>query len=377
MRIGIPKVENLSNELEISALINSEKLGIKDFKLWYRLPLEMSSLISLSSNSFATSIFLLSLAIGEDLEVEGEMSLKLKQNMEQIIKLFSSWRNTKTWIMKPTNIHIKSEVNESNSITPQGIGLFFTLGVDSFHTLEDSENKHQPGVNPISHLIFISGFDIPNSKQGLINQTRENINMVAKSLNKKVLFVSTNLREISDPILNWESEHGAAIASVGQMFAKILSKVFISSSDANVTNSPYGTHPDLDKLWSTETLEFVTYAPRVERYDKMSVIVKSMLAKQYLRVCWENKENKYNCCNCDKCLRTMLQIMTHGNLKEFITFDSEIPLNILDSIIEPVHRFNTWKRIVKGLSDSEENIEIKLKILNMLKRSEANLTTII
>lgn len=102
----------------------------------------------------------------------------------------------------------------------------------------------------------------------------------------------------------------------------------------------------------------------------MKVVVKSNLAKQYLRVCWENKENKYNCCNCDKCLRTMLQIIANGHLQEFITFNNEIPIDLLSSILEPGHRFNTWKRIEEGLPDTPKNIEIKLKIVDMLKRSE-------
>lgn len=256
MIIGVPKLKILNNEFEISALINSERLCIKDFKLWYKFPCELINLVDLNSNPFVTAMLLLCLSTGEDLEVMGDMSLTLKQNMLKIVNLLGGWINTKSWEIKVSPIKINTKNIINRNYKAQGVGLFFTLGVDSFHTLEDYENKHRFSNCAISQLIFISGFDIPNSNHILLNQTRDNIISVAKSLNKKVLFVSTNLRDITDNFINWESEHGAAIASVGQMFPKILNTILISSSDANVTNSSYGTHPDLDKLWSIENLEF-------------------------------------------------------------------------------------------------------------------------
>ena len=106
-----------------------------------------------------------------------------------------------------------------------------------------------------------------------------------------------------------------------------MKTVFVPGAVRNDQLFPYGTHPELDKLWSTETLTISSDGGEHDRIGKItSLVSKSPLALKHLRVCTQNIKGKYNCSHCFKCLMTMLYLEGASALSQSKTFDHKIDL---------------------------------------------------
>ena len=113
------------------------------------------------------------------------------------------------------------------------------------------------------------------------------------------------------------------LASVGLLFQARFRTILISAAHTYADLGPWGSHPLLDPLWSTELTEFVHHGAHATRVDKCRVLANSEVAMRHLRVCWENREGRYNCGECEKCLRTMVNLAAVGALGRCTTLPVE------------------------------------------------------
>ncbi len=156
---------------------------------------------------------------------------------------------------------------------------------------------------------------------------------VAKKEKKEVILLETNLKGITDSLLPWDFAHGGGLAAVGLLLRSGIQKVYISGAVRENQLFPYGTHPLLDPLWSTETITFVHEGTEYNRLEKiLHVVSKSSLAMNYLRVCNQNVKGKYNCSRCFKCLTTMIMLVCANALEKAKTFDRQIDLSAVRSM---------------------------------------------
>ena len=84
---------------------------------------------------------------------------------------------------------------------------------------------------------------------------------------------------------------------------------------------PYGSHPQLDPLWSSSALEIRLTGGQWERHEKLAAVADELLVQRYLRVCWHNHGD--NCTRCEKCLRTEIVLAQLGRLESFSGFGTE------------------------------------------------------
>lgn len=204
---------------------------------------------------------------------------------------------------------------ERRPIQPAGqrVATFFSGGVDSFYTLL----QHQ---EDITDLVFIHGFDFTLDNEKLRRQASDAAHTVAEKLGKNLIEVETNLRPFLVKYTAWKWAHGAALATVGLLLSQFVRKIYIPASHTYDERFPWGSHPDLDPLWSTSRLAFVHHGAEATRSQKVAVISRSDLALQTLRVCLENHRGDYNCGRCEKCLRTLLNLQIAGALDRCTTF---------------------------------------------------------
>ena len=69
--------------------------------------------------------------------------------------------------------------------------------------------------------------------------------------------MATNARELTDRYVNTSWSSGGFLASVGLCLQKVFREVLIAASDTYGQLVPWGSHPHVDPLWSTESLAFV------------------------------------------------------------------------------------------------------------------------
>jgi len=253
------------------------------------------------------------MSAARSLVLADSLSPRLFASQAAIQKLFQDWDN------RFNAVRITAPFGEPHQASTGGTGLFFTGGVDSFFSLL----RHR---EEITHLIFVRGFDIKRDEQEVDGSVLPAIRAVAAQMNKTLVEVSTNIREFSDPIVEWALDyHGTALAAVALLLAPTLNKVYVAASHAEGDTFRWGSHLFLDPLYSTETLSLIHDGANATRVEKVAAIADDRVVQQTLRVC--NKAGAYNCGRCEKCLRTMINLRVAGALEKIATFDRRLRLN--------------------------------------------------
>lgn len=236
------------------------------------------------------------------LQLSAPLPSPLAENTERIMSMLSDWFPSLT----PVAIEAPSGVPPT-SPRPAATrtALFFTGGVDSFHALLRDRDT-------IDALVLVIGFDLRPDQTALCAQTIGMLRSVADHFGKQAVVVTTNLRPLFDTCLGWGKTHGAALAAVSHLLAPSFGHAFIASSFRHDQIYPWGTHPDLDPLWSTDTMQIHHRHADTGRVDKIRDIAADPFALRHLRVCWQNTDDTYNCGRCAKCLRTRFALDLAG-----------------------------------------------------------------
>jgi hypothetical protein len=294
---------------------------------------------------FACAFLLPAMKQGNGLRIEGlPLSPLWLTNTQPLMKQFSAW-----WGFPPVEITSDTPWQPpAEPTTNKQTGLFFTGGVDSFYTLLNFGEE-------IHALVYVHGFDSAVGDQLRLADARKHVSQVASETGRRLIIVKTNIREhplIRD--MGWEKSHGAALASVAYALPGIQ-RMLISSSYPVGFLVPYGSHPEIDHLWSSEELLFVHYGHHTRRIDKLTAISDHPLVQHHFRICFKNPGRTGNCCRCEKCIRNMLFLKSMGKLEAFEAFPSQghliwrafhissIPSNYFDVYYDLIKTSHHWE----------------------------------
>ena len=263
------------------------------------------SILRISPEAFACAFLIPAMKLGGALCVEGDVSNVWKKNTDALQQLFSEWWGFPT-------IGIEAGRCEQAAVSGR-TALFFSGGVDSFYSLLRSEMA-------IDELILVHGFDLALDETERFQDIRQHLAAVAEACGKPLRIIKTNLRE--HPLIEqagWGKTHGGALAAVAHSLDGV-SSVVVSSSYSRKISTPWGSHWQSDRFWSSEQMQLIHFGELVLRSDKMRSIADEPLVQQHLRVCWKNRNEHLNCCSCEKCVRTMILLESVGKLRNFRSF---------------------------------------------------------
>lgn len=306
---------------EVSVSIST---GSRVYPVWFRVSGESPG----RETDFLLPLTLFPAMIsGSRLKLPGEVSLRLLSAVPEIQDMLYLW-GADYWggkLQDLQRVAVDSEARSERVDRALGVACLFSGGVDSFYTLL----KHREEV---THIIFVHGFDIALEDQVLGAQASRMAREVARELGKTLIEVETNIRWFSDTMVGWEKYHGAAMASVALLFQRRFRKVLIASSHTYGGLAPWGSHPMLDPLWSTEATEIKHDGSEARRVEKMRYISEYELPMQWLRVCFKNPNGVYNCGRCGKCLLTRITLRTVGALERCKTLPGDLDLEEVASV---------------------------------------------
>jgi hypothetical protein len=275
-------------------------------RVWFKVPTRYAIPLELTNVFFLISL-IMALRIGEDLIYDGEVSSELVSKYHDIETFFRFEHHqrhaTVTFTTPPTRHH--------KNYQKQGIGQFFSLGLDSFYTLLGTKSHHRPQAN---YLVFVGGYDVPLSHQKFLSKICKNISSVASATNTKMIYVESNLRDFSDQIVNWGQFHMAALCAVASLLP--LPSFYINGESFDWPD--WGLRFGIDKLFSTTSHQFHLVGHNLTRDIKIKSLQSSLhfnLLLKYIRVCWKNVQSKnilYNCSSCQKCIRTQVAFLVSG-----------------------------------------------------------------
>lgn len=275
--------------------------------------------IAKDASPFLAAVLLPCMKTGEDVTVEGSISRKLFDNIAKIQELVSGWQ------IGLQRIQVTASEISTDTFSGRRIASFFSAGVDSFYTYL----AHKSGKKTaITDFILVHGFDIPLANSEFFKSVSQTVREIAQEAKIHLIPVETNIAEIVERRLIWDFAHGGALAAVALFLRKEMRTVYIPGSVQRDELFPYGTHPDLDPLWSTETLSLIHDGSEYNRLGKIvHTVAHSPLALRHLRVCTQMLKGTYNCSHCYKCMITMLYLTCAGVLSDAATFDHSVDLN--------------------------------------------------
>jgi len=276
------------------------------------------------SEPFVLPAVLAGMGDGEPVEIQVPVSAALLERLPDIQRILA------TWYPSLKRIEVHAPVDASDPVQkPLGTACFFSGGVDSFATVV----RHKAGL---TGLLLIRGSDVSlwNDPQWAV--VRERSARAADQLGLPLVTVATNIRGLTERAGAWNTVgHGAGLAAVGLLFQDRYRSVFIASSFSIADLFPWGSHPLLDPLFSTERTAVIHDGLELSRQDKIAFIAGHSVAMRHLRVCIR-QTGAYNCGNCEKCLRTAVGLHLAGALGRCEGFPySTLPIERLRTLWIP------------------------------------------
>jgi hypothetical protein len=200
------------------------------------------------------------------------------------------------------------------------VASLFSGGVDSFYTLLKG---FTPGADVDlrpTHLFFMRGLEQPLDQSSGAEATLNVVRDIASQTGVGVLWGETNLRLLFG--LNYELYyHASALIGSALLLSKGLKRLLVPSSYSYGQLIPWGSHPLLDELWSTDSMDVIHHGAEARRVDKIAMLARDhRSALRHLRVCLKNEAGPGNCGRCPKCARTIMALEVVGALADASTF---------------------------------------------------------
>lgn len=265
------------------------------------------------------------------------LSPGLLRNLKKLAKIWRRW-----WKCESGRFRARQSAAAGPPAGQRGFASFLSLGVDSFYTL-----LHRPDIDTI---VYVAGYDVKLDDRARLEGIERSLRAVGAARGLKVILVRTNLR--SHPVfraLNWERFHGAALAAVGHLLENSVRGIVISASYPLDFFQPWGSSWKTDPLWSSERFEVAHFGEDLWRFGKLEKIAAEPLVREHLRICWEQRNERPNCGRCEKCLRTMLGLLSLGQLRFYPNFPGARVLNrsLGNTKRLPRHLVPTYRRILR------------------------------
>jgi 7-cyano-7-deazaguanine synthase in queuosine biosynthesis len=295
--IGAPRLEAEAGRLKASSRI---RMPSGEAELWFRGPEDVMAVHG--GDAFLITLLTTAMRRGLRVIVEAEVSPKLLGAIGRIQDVLCCW------YPDCRRVAVEFERVGAPAAAMAGVASFFSGGVDSLFTA-----YRHPGE--IGALVFVHGFDIPLENLSLRERVSRALRDAARLMDKRLVEIETNSRQITNRHAEWTYyQFGPALASVAALLGGAARMVLVPASESYAHLEPCASHPLLDPLWSTESVEVVYDGGEATRNQKVELIARHPEILPMLRVCWENLDNAYNCGRCEKCLRTMIHLQAANAL---------------------------------------------------------------
>lgn len=201
---------------------------------------------------------------------------------------------------------------------PRRAVAFLSGGVDGLHMLMRNHRlytRDDPAY--VREALFIHGFDIGKRARDPENERYQmmlrRLEPVVADLGLRLIQCRTNLRHLPSKPDFWENRHnGAALAAVGHSAIFGSAFLFIGASWPTSHQVPWGSHPAIDNLFSSQLITVIHDGSRFSRLQKVRDLARWPTGLAALRVCPACTGPRANCGVCEKCLRTRLELLAAG-----------------------------------------------------------------
>jgi hypothetical protein len=269
-----------------------------------------------SADAFLAACFPLAAVHGEArVRIDGEPCPMLIEGLRTVHAWWASWGGMLT---PAPEIEGRPRTRGKTWSEPRAVACI-SGGVDGLHMLMRNRQLYRPDDPAyIRDALFIHGFDIGkrarDPEEERYQMALRRLEPIANETGLRIIACRTNLRQLPTQPGFWAyRHHGAALAAVGHAATTGASAYFfIGGSYVVATPVPWGSHPAVDGLFSSQRVKVIHDGSRFARLDKVRDLAKWPTALDSLRVCSANLGSEANCGRCEKCLRTRLELLAAG-----------------------------------------------------------------
>lgn len=311
MRIHAPDITTENGLITLSARISVESSARRfPDTLWFSLPERYEPMIARGSEPFVVAVSQLASILDEDIEIQGRFSERLSHGLDEYVRVFSAWEPQKFNLIRLVGADLVPD-----ELTSGHAAAAFSGGVDSFFT-QFMNLCRSPSFRS-KYAIFVHGFDIPLNQGEVFDRAAARYEEMFGALGIEFIPMRSNIRAF---VLDWELGHGASLCAVALVLARGLNRFLVPSSMSYTTLRPWGSHPMVDALLSTDQLQVIHDGAYYTRLDKLRLMKDWDVLHELVRVCYEKPDAARNCGHCANCRGTMMILESLGVLQEFKTF---------------------------------------------------------
>jgi hypothetical protein len=304
--------------------------------------------------AFVTACILPAMRDGERrLEIEGPLCPRLVDGAASAIAMLAGWWGPPR---RAVVIEARAGLKSLRPRRPERAAVFLTGGVDSRHLLRTNRRHFDEGHPArIVEGLSVFGHLCPSNEVTVKWNDRllAALSGAAKDLRLPLVRVRTNIWELAPDVEFLASESlSSAIASATHLFRSRWSSVMFASSRELTRQPTRGTHALLDPLWSSSALEVRYLETPLTRLERLHAIADEPPGVRDLLVCLAFPAAPHlNCGECEKCVRTMLELVTVGRLAEARHFPRRVvePQMVAAIAMNAYQAEDYWKELVPAL----------------------------
>ncbi len=335
-------IDGIRLDREDSAWVASADLDGE--RLWFStLDVELRPL----PEAFATAALIPAAAAGQAVRVAAPLDPVWQENAARALELIKEWWRYDAPPPRSASSGAATDSGAPAPPPPEGpaqagrTALFFSGGVDSFHVLLADPAD-------IDVLVMVQGFDFDLDDAARAAEAERSLREVAAKTGKQAVFIRTNVKTHSRLArVTWDRTHGTAMAAIAHLLSGQAGRVRIAPSLPGDRDVPWGTHPRLDPLWSSERMTIASDLPG-DRMERVRAIATAPLAWDHLRVCWQNFAPTGNCGRCAKCIVAMVMLEACGALQHFRVFgDTRDLVARVDALRRTADRYHSLEQILR------------------------------
>jgi len=353
MIVHEPEIIEKGGEILVSSRIEIEPSGSRfPETLWFRFPADYRDYVTHRSDGFAVALLPLAMELGTKMSIRGVVSPRLALGMTEYQRIQTIWHPRR---FKTIEMEYGSLAGMQPTQVQDAVATAFSGGVDSFHTLHSHVFHERIQQYRISHCLMINGFDFNNDDIEdcrLFDRITQVYRPLLKEIDVQLLTAHTNITPfLTGSLRTWNIHgfsHAAYLTASALVLGRLLRCLFIPSGYPYKELVPWGSHPMLDHLLSTETMETRHDGAHCIKFEKQAVLTQWPAVYSRLRVC--NRRTTFhpdtgaleNCCRCEKCVRTMVGFELLGMLSRFTAFPEELKRARLRRLAIPSHLRAMW-----------------------------------
>ncbi len=318
------KIENLRSEKKgkrarVAATVTWENCDRPTQEVYIEVDERFAHDLSSNPHTFLLACAIPAMHHGEErVFMDGKICPEFRDGLIVAISWLRQWFEPS---QKLVQIEAKTLGSSPTPRTPERAGFFFSGGIDSLATLR-ANRLNFPLEHPGSFKdgLLIYGLNVESDNRiETFDQAVTALSEVASDASIMLIPVYTNIRYLDDDhdfFLN--QFHGAILAAVAHAFAKRLTVVSISASQSIPTTlpmlnrqhfQPSGSDPLTDPNYSSNDLRIRHVGLELSRLDKTRLVADWDAGLQNIKVCQPNWPGD-NCGRCEKCVRTMLGLLS-------------------------------------------------------------------